>query len=85
MTGIGPVAVRQPCVRDREAAAGIPVAFVSHLRFFVAQEISICAAFMSMAAVIGLGALLVWFKLGETKTTEYSEPAHSRAGDAWTQ
>jgi putative transposase len=24
MTGIGPVAVRQPCVRDREAAAGDP-------------------------------------------------------------
>ncbi|WP_438747058.1 hypothetical protein [Bradyrhizobium sp. U531] len=24
MTGIGPIAVRQPCVRDREAAAGDP-------------------------------------------------------------
>jgi hypothetical protein len=40
---------------------------------------------MSMAAVTGLGALLVWFKLGETKPTEYSEPAHDLPGDAWTQ
>ncbi len=38
-----------------------------------------------MAAVTGLGPLLVWFKLGETKPTEYSEPANGPAGDAWTE
>ena len=34
MTGIGPVAVRQPRVRDRERLPTIPIAFASRLRSF---------------------------------------------------
>jgi MFS family permease len=38
---------------------------------FIAQGIGNWAGFVSMAAVAAVGALLVWFMLGETKPAEY--------------
>ena len=38
---------------------------------FVAQELGHWAAFMSMAAVAGMGGLVVWFLLKETKPAKY--------------
>jgi Na+/melibiose symporter-like transporter len=38
---------------------------------FIAQELGHWAAFMSMAAVAGMGGLVVWFLLKETKPAKY--------------
>jgi hypothetical protein len=38
---------------------------------YVAQGIGNWAGFMGMAALAAAGALLLWFKLGETKPAEY--------------